>query len=189
MACENNQLQAMYRIYILFLFIAALSSCSRDKGKTQGDLQRIYLAINEGQMDKVNDMLVPENKLSVSPLESDGYTKELYGQVHVLESISIGDDEMVIYKLEKHERNRGVQRRMDSEDFKERREAGEVKSVNEDSGVIVYSERQMAFRVKMADGEYRYIIDPTDKALNVHFPKKRKEVEQLIEKYFPGGVK
>ena len=120
----------MYRIIILFLFIGALSSCSRNKGKTQGDLQRIYLAINEGQLDKVNDMLVPENKLSASPLESDGYTKELYGQVHVLESISIGDDEMVIYKLEKHERNRGVIRRMGTEDFKERQEAGEPASAD-----------------------------------------------------------
>ncbi|MCB0557842.1 MAG: hypothetical protein H6573_14650 [Lewinellaceae bacterium] len=177
----------MYRIIILFLFIGALSSCSRDKGKTQGDLQRIYLAINEGQLEQANDMLVPENKLSASPLESDGYTKELYGQVHVLETVSIGDDEMIIYKLEKHERNRGVLRRMDSEDFKERRAAGEVKSVNEDSGIIVYTERQMAFRVKMADGEYRYIIDPTEKALNVHFPNKRKEVERLVAKYFPQG--
>ena len=86
----------MYRIIILFLFIGALSSCSRDKGKTQGDLQRIYLAINEGQLEQANDMLVPENKLSASPLESDGYTKELYGQVHVLETVSIGDDEMII---------------------------------------------------------------------------------------------
>ena len=175
----------MYRIIILLIFIGALSNCSRNKGKTQGDLQRIYLAINEGQLDKVNEMLVPENKLSTSPLESDGYTKELYGQVHVLESISIGDDEMIIYKLEKHERNRGVLRRMGTEDFKERQDAGEVKSVNEESGVIVYTERQMAFRVKVANNEYRYIIDPTDKALNVHFPNKRKEVEQLIDKYFP----
>ena len=118
----------MYRIIILLIFIGALSNCSRNKGKTQGDLQRIYLAINEGLLDKVNEMLVPENKLSTSPLESDGYTKELYGQVHVLESISIGDDEMVIYKLEKHERNRGVIRRMGTEDFKERQEAGEPAS-------------------------------------------------------------
>ena len=175
----------MYRIIILLIFIGAVSSCSRNKGMTQGHLQRIYLAINEGQLDKVNEMLVPENKLSTSPLESDGYTKELYGQVHVLESISIGDDEMIIYKLEKHERNRGVLRRMGTEDFKERQDAGEVKSVNEESGVIVYTERQMAFRVKVANNEYRYIIDPTDKALNIHFPNKRKEVEQLIDKYFP----
>lgn len=178
----------MYRIIIFSLFAASLfSSCSKDSGKTQADLQNIYLSINDGQIDRANELLVPENKLSISPLASDGYTKELYGQVHVLNTISIGDDEMIIYKLEKHERNRGVLRRMDSEDFKERRAAGEVKSVNEDSGIIVYTERQMAFRVKIADGEYRYIIDPTEKALNVHFPNKRKEVERLMEKYFPQG--
>ncbi|MCB9296889.1 MAG: hypothetical protein H6559_27790 [Lewinellaceae bacterium] len=177
----------MYRIVVLLLFTSALSSCSRDTGKTQADLQRIYLAINDGNLDKANEILVPENRLSATPLESDGYTKELYGQVHVLETVSIGDDEMIIFKLEKHEKNRGVLRRMDSEEFKEKRAAGEVKSVNEDSGIIVYTERQMAFRVKMADGEYRYIIDPTEKALNVHFPNKRKEVERLVAKYFPAG--
>lgn len=178
----------MYRILFLFLFISALSSCSRDSGKTQGDLQRIYLAINDGKLEEANELLVPENKLSTSPLESDGYTKELYGQVHVLETIAIGDDDqMIIYKLEKHERNRGIQRRMDSEDFKKRQAAGEVKSINEESGVIVYTVRRMAFEVKAGDGEYRYIIDPTEKALNVHFPNKRKEVQMLMEKYFPKG--
>lgn len=178
----------MYRIYIFFLLIGLFSSCARDKGKTQGDLQRIYLAINEGRLDEANELLVAENKLAASPLESDGYTKELYGQVHVLETKTIGDDsQMIIYKLEKHERNRGIQRRMMTEDFKERRAAGEVKSVDEDSGIIVYTVRRMAFEVKTDNGEYRYIIDPTDKALNVHFPNKRKEVQMLMEKYFPEG--
>lgn len=178
----------MYRTLVLLLFISALGSCSRDQGKTQADLQRIYLAINDGNLDDANELLVAENQLTSSPLESDGYTKELYGQVHVLETITIGDDgQMIIYKLEKHERNRGIQRRMDSEDFKERQKAGEVKSVNEESGVIVYTVRSMAFEVKTGDGEYRYIIDPTEKALNVHFLNKRREVRQLMEKYFPKG--
>ncbi len=178
----------MHRIFILLLFIGALSSCARERGKTQRDLQKIYLAINEGNLDEANELLVAENKLATSPLASDGYTKELYGQVHVLETKTIGDDnQMIIYKLEKHERNRGIQRRMMSEDFKERRAAGEVKSVDEDSGIIVYTVRRVAFEVKTDNGEYRYIIDPTEKALNVHFPNKRKEVQMLMEKYFPKG--
>ncbi|MCO6477291.1 MAG: hypothetical protein J5I94_11750 [Phaeodactylibacter sp.] len=178
----------MHRILILLVFIGLLSSCARDRGKTQRDLQKIYLAINEGNLDEANELLVAENKLATSPLESDGYTKELYGQVHVLETKTIGDDnQMIVYKLEKHERNRGIQRRMMSEDFKERRAAGEVKSVDEDSGIIVYTVRRAAFEVKTDNGEYRYIIDPTEKALNVHFPNKRKEVQQLMEKYFPEG--
>ena len=178
----------MYRLLTFLLFISALSSCSRNQGKTQRGLQSIYLAINEGNLDEANELLVAENQLTSSPLESDGYTKELYGQVHVLETIAIGDDDqMIIYKLEKHERNRGIQRRMDSEDFKKRQAAGEVKSINEESGVIVYTVRRMAFEVKAGDGEYRYIIDPTEKALNVHFPNKRKEVERLVAKYFPQG--
>ncbi|MCB9263594.1 MAG: hypothetical protein H6558_01065 [Lewinellaceae bacterium] len=178
----------MYRLLTFLLFISALSSCSRNQGKTQRGLQSIYLAINEGNLDEANELLVAENQLTSSPLESDGYTKELYGQVHVLETKTIGDDnQMIVYKLEKHERNRGIQRRMLSEDFKERQKAGEVKSVNEDSGIIVYTVRRIAFEVKTDDGEYRYIIDPTEKALNVHFPNKRKEVQQLIDKYFPKG--
>lgn len=178
----------MYRIALFFLFIGALGSCGRDTGKIQAELQTIYLAINEGELDKANDMLVADNKISRTPLESDSHTKELYGQVHILETHAIGDNnQMIIYKLEKHERSRGVQRRMGSEDFQERKDAGEVKSVNEDSGIIIFTERQMAFRVKMADGGYRYIIDPTEKAINVHFPNNRKEVERLIGKYFPQG--
>ena len=178
----------MYRVFIYLFFISALGSCAKDIGKTQAGLQNIYLAINDDQLEEANELLVEENRLSTSPLESDGYTKELYGQVHVLETITIGDyDQLIIYKLEKHERNRGIQQRMASQDFKELQKSGQVKSVNKDSGVIVYSERRLAFQVKMDDGEYRYIIDPTSKALNRHFPNKIKEVQQLIQKYFPKG--
>ncbi len=174
---------------ITFVLLATLlSSCAPDTGKIQADLQRIYMAINDEEFAQANEKLVGANQLSQSPLQSSGYVKELYGQVNILETYPIGDDaEMIIYRLETHERHRQMQRRMKSEEFQERQRSGQVISVDEEKGITVFTLRKLAFRVKGADGEYRYIIQPTNEALQAHFSNKMGKVQQLIDKHYREG--
>jgi len=173
----------MNKVLFFALLLGLMSSCTEDTGKTQAGLQKVYSAISDGNLEAANKKLVAANQLSESPLRSDQFTKEVYGQVHLLERHSIGDAELIIYKLETHERSRKMQERLNSEDFKARRAAGEVKTVNEESGIIVFSERKYAFKV-IENGEELYIIQPTDAALQAHFPENKEKVQSFVQKHF-----
>lgn len=172
---------------LVILGMAALAlSCNTEKedGLTQSALQSIYSSISEGDLATANQKLASVNQLKASPLISNGHTKELYGQVHLLETHTIGGGgELLIYKVETHERNRGIQQRLASEDFQSRRAAGEVKSINEETGIIVFSERKYGFKVS-EDGEDRYVIFPDGKAMEAYFPKNGEKVQNLIQQKF-----
>ena len=179
-----GNLHKMKKLILFALLAGIMSSCAEDTGKTQAALQNIYSAISDGNLNEANAKLASTNQLNESPLVSDGYTKELYGQVHVMETYPIGtEDELIIYKLEKHERNRMMQRKLDSDEFKKKKAAGQIKSIDEENGIIVYSERKYAFKV-MEEGDAKYVIRPTSKDMNAHFSKNKDKVQALVRKHF-----
>jgi hypothetical protein len=173
----------MKKLLFFACLLGLMSSCTQDTGKTQAGLQKIYTALNDGNLQAANSRLAEVNQLEESPLKSDGYTKELYGQVHLLETHELGDSELIIYKLEKHERIRKVNERLNSADFKARQAAGEVKSIDEENGIIVFSERKYAFKVN-ENGEERYIIEPDEAAMQEHFPNNKDKVQAFVQKHF-----
>ena len=173
----------MKKLFLLLSIPIFLHSCIKDTGKTQAALQNIYTAISEGNLATANQKLASVNQLNQSPLTSDGYTKQLYGQVYILETVSLGGEkELIIYKLEEHERVRMVNKTLNSETHKARKAAGEVKSVDEENGIIVYSTSKYAFKVN-EDGEEKYIITPSEKAMNTFFPKNKDKVLKLVQKH------
>jgi hypothetical protein len=173
----------MKKLFLLLSLPFFLQACIKDTGKTQAALQNIYNAISEGNLDIANKKLASVNQLDKTPLTSDGYTKQLYGQLYILETVSLGGGkELIIYKLEEHERVRLFNKTLNSETHKARKAAGEVKSVDEENRIIVYSTRKYAFKVK-ENGEERYIIKPTDKAMNTFFPKNKDKVLKLVQKH------
>lgn len=170
--------------YFLFLLPALLLyGCgSTNSGKVQSELQRIYSAITDGNLEEVNEKLVPENSLTEYPLANNGSARAIYGQVRVIESQSIGNTaELVVYQVEVHEKNRRIINRINSKGYKEMEKAGRIRSVDKESGVVVYVERKVAFRLK--GDQPRYIIDPTNKIISQYFEDREQEVKKLIARY------
>ena len=167
-----------------FIFLTALSlySCSStDSGKVQSELQRIYSGISDGNLEKVNEKLVSDNALTEYPLANNGSARAIYGQVRVIESTPISNSaELVVYQVEVHEKNRRIINRLNSKGYKEMEKAGQIRSVDKETGVVVYVERKVAVRLK--GDQPKYIIDPTPEVIKRHF-EDQQEVEQLVDRY------
>jgi hypothetical protein len=139
----------MKNILFLALTLSLLTAaCKKDTGLTQAGLQNIYSALSEDDFDAANKNLVEANHITSSPLISDAYTKQLYGQLYILNTIEIGEDkELVIYQLEEHERSRKITQRLKSDEYLKRKANGEVKTVDEENGIIVFTKKKYAFKV------------------------------------------
>ena len=59
--------------------------------------------------------------------------------------------------------------------------AGQIRSVDKESGVVVYVERKVAIRMK--GKEPQYIIDPRPEVISRHFDTREQEVKQLLAQY------
>lgn len=171
------------KYFFILLTALLLHNCnSTDSGKVQSELQRIYSGITDGDLDKVNEKLVAENALTDYPLANNGSARAIYGQVRVIESTSIGNKaELVVYQVEVHEKNRRIINRINSEGYKAMEKAGKIRSVDKESGIVVYVERKVA--VRMRGEEPKYIIDPRPEVISRHFEGKEKEVRQLLAQY------
>ncbi|MEQ8704443.1 MAG: hypothetical protein RIC19_11010 [Phaeodactylibacter sp.] len=173
-----------YTKYFFFLLTALLlHNCnSTDSGKVQSELQRIYSGISDGNLEEVNEKLVSENALTTYPLANNGSARAIYGQVRVIESQPIGSTaELIVYQVEVHEKNRRIINRLNSKGYKEMEKAGQIRSVDKESGIVVYVERKVAFRLK--GDQTRYIIDPTKEAISRYFENQEQEVRALIAQY------
>ena len=173
-----------YTKYFLFLLPALLLySCGNtNSGKVQSELQRIYSGISDGDLEEVNQKLVAENALTEYPLANNGSARAIYGQIRVIESTSINSKaELVVYQVEVHEKNRRIINRINSDSYKKLEREGRIRSVDQDSGIVVYVERKVAVRIKGKDP--LYIIDPRPEVINRHFKRQGQEIMQLIERY------
>lgn len=173
-----------YTKYFLFLLpTLLLYGCGNtNSGKVQSELQRIYSGISDGDLEEVNQKLVADNAFTEYPLANNGATRAIYGQVRVIESTSINSKaELVVYQVEVHEKNRRIINRINSASYKKLEREGRIRSVNQDSGIVVYVERKVAVRIKGEDP--LYIIDPRPEVINRHFKGQEQEVMQLIERY------
>ena len=162
-----------------------LYSCgSTDSGKVQSELQRIYSGISDGNLDAVNEKLVAENSLSSYPLANNGSARAIYGQVRVIETQSLGEKaEFVVYQVEVHEKNRRIINRLNTESYKELESSGKIRSVDKETGIIVYVERKVAIRLRNQGDRPLYMIDPTPKAISQYFEKQEQKVRQLVARY------
>lgn len=173
-----------YTKYFYILLAAfLLHNCnSTDSGKIQSELQRIYSGITDGDLEKVNEKLVAENALSTYPLANNGSARAIYGQVRVIESTPVGHKaELVVYQVEVHEKNRRIINRLNSEGYKAMEKAGQIRSVDKETGIVVYVERKVAVRLK--GKEPQYIIDPRPEVISRHFEEQEQKVNQLIAQY------
>ncbi len=171
------------KYFFILLTALLLHNCnSTDSGRLQSELQRIYSGISDGNLEKVNEKLVAENALTDYPLANNGSARAIYGQVRVIESTPIGSKaELVVYQVEVHEKNRRIINRINSEGYKAMEKAGQIRSIDKESGVVVYVERKVAIRMK--GKEPQYIIDPRPEVISRHFDTREQEVKQLLAQY------
>lgn len=162
-----------------------LFRCSgTDTGLVQSELQKIYSSISDGNFQTANEWLVPANAITESPLAEHGGQIALFGQVRVIKTEQMGDGaEFVVYQVEIHEKNRRIYNRLDSPEYKELEKKGKIRSVNMETGVVVYAERRTAFRLLDEGDKTRYIIDPSPEALQAYLGNKTKQAQQLMTKY------
>lgn len=173
-----------YARYSFFLLATLfLHSCSStNSGKVQSELQRIYSAISDGNLEQANEKLVAENALADYPLANNGSARALYGQVRVIESTPVGSKaEVIVYQVEVHEKNRRIINRLNSKGYKEMEKQGQIRSVDKDSGIVVYVERKVAIRLK--GQQPKYIINPTPEVISRHFDSNEQQVKQLVAQY------